>query len=234
MSRKRGFILLLLFGLLAWLGFAACTNDKPSAPARLSSQKGIGNPDHLLTTTYSPCLDGEIDHTTTDCDSCGSSFFSSNTTALTATVTGDEAQTGNCVKRKQMVIVFNTSDLGSAPSSATLHFTVKTIGPSLDVTTDIIRVYSKTGSTPCQTTLGPNDFIGCGSGYTNLGTLTISGTGAKSFTVPNPGTNISSNGITKFVLVDASEYSSGDGQQKFIIHTQEATTSSNRPTLDVN
>ncbi len=52
--------------------------------------------------------------------------------------------------------------------------------------------------------------------------------------VPSGWSNLNFTGITCFVLIDASDYSTGDGQEKFVIHTPEATTSSNRRTLDVN
>jgi hypothetical protein len=228
MRRRHLLFLLPALGLMFWIIAVGC-EEKATAPLpRLVKSSG---PQIATVTDFTPCLDGEVDHGTTNCTSC---TVTSNTTANTATVFGDESMTDNCRKRKQVVLNFDTSPLddNATITATTLAFKVKT-NLGLDVNTAQIRFHLKSISGSCPTAIDSLDFIGCGGGFNDLGTLTVSGTGSYFFTVPSPNSYINRTGITKIVLVDDSSYSTGDGQQTFVIRTNEDGTSTNRPKLSV-
>jgi len=210
---------------------SGCTSDRPVDVGAAAPGKTALPPTVLGPNTFSPCLDGEAAHATTNCSSCNSSDFTFDTSATTATVLGDEPESGLCKKRKQMPILFDTSSLGDPASVATLKFYVQST-TGLDVLTFRLRVYVKSRSTPCPSALDPGGFVGCGN-FTDLGTITITSTGLKSFTVPDAEDNIDEDGITEFVLVDASEYEeSGEREATIVIRTQNHATTSSRPTLE--
>lgn len=181
------------------------------------------------------CLDGEIEHKNENCSACGSSDFNANTTATTAHVTRDSTPDGMCLE-KQMVIAFDTAPLYNSHtiSSATLKFYLdNSIGEDYDVTR--IRVYALSVSS-CPSSLGSGDFIGSGTGcstsYTNLGRLSLSG-GSNTFTIPNANTNLNKTGITKFIFVDESKFTSEAGTVDHTITTNEGGVSTRRPQLEV-
>jgi hypothetical protein len=212
---------------------AGCQDDEP-----LTSVGG-NDPAPVFTTSSSanPCFDGQVAHNSSNCSSCAGSDFTINTTSSVAEIKQDLGQTDLCGETNA-VLYFDTSNLNNAQCgvlSATLSFHVKSV-LSLDVDEIRVRVYSKALSGVCPTSLSSADFVSCGSGYTDLGTVTITGTGWVSFNIPNPSVNLHdfSDGhkhhTLKVVLVDDSDFSSSSGSQLTKIGTKEGT---NKPKLDI-
>lgn len=178
--------------------------------------------------THAICLDGQIDRLTSSCSDCSAGAFATNTTGSIATVLHN--QQDPCGDA-QVVFKFDTSALldSHTPSTAELKIFVKN-NLSLDVQDARVRVFASQQSGPCPTGLAPTDYAGCGS-LVDLGTFPIA-LGANTF-VFSSGSMINSAGITTLVLVDASTYTSENGQVQFEIDTVETSGTTKDPTLKV-
>ena len=221
MSLQIGRVVLVVVTVTAVM-WGGCLNPEkpPLGPEEPRQALGTGS-----VTILSPIfLDGEIAHKNSNCTGCADSDFDIDRSGYAARVQRDSTHTGICGE-KQVAIVFDSSVLfpQCAIVNATLTFHVKST-LSLNVKTHQLRIYSKklTGSSPANLT--HNEFIGCGTGYLDLGTITITGPGQRSFSIPNPDTNINKSGCTVFVIVDASAFENAEASQAAQIGMSEGSS----------
>jgi hypothetical protein len=134
-----------------------------------------------------------------------------------------------------MALYFDTSDLPDAAVVSCGKLTIVINSTSgIDVASHRLRVYSRAVDSACPGSLASGDFVGCGSGYVDQGLLSVSGTGSKTLTLANPSAVFNTDGLTQFVLVNRSVFSSDSGSSTIEIHTNEATSAANRPKLETD
>lgn len=204
--------------LVAGVAGLGCGDDGPAAPQ---------------TYVFSPCLDGEVRHSSntpcTDCDAAGFTYDLTSGSAVAYTETE-----WTCEGFKEASFCFDTSPLDDARpvSSAILRLQVRR---QLDwnVDTSLLRLYARKRPGPCPTAFGPDDFSRCGP-FTDLGPFAVGDPYTMhDFVISNPDAVLDKTGVTQFVLAIGSTWTGSPHAQEIQINCSEGSTAGVKPKLEI-
>lgn len=184
-------------------------------------------------TTINACNDGSSNHASKGCATCTGNNTAVSPAASPSDVSKDASKIELC-GRKSYVVSFPTQH-GNYFSGTLTFRVVATSG--IDLTSARVRVLAR-NSASCDDMGDPDQYsaqagegiVNC-NGWSDLGTVDVSTTGNKVLTIPNVNSVIG-DGYTRFLLVDASDFTASTGSEITSIVTNAGV--SNRPVLTLN